>query len=121
MRGANFTRSATACARLQDDMMAGGIGTHIFPRHQAPDPDRKLIDQIYGEDAKIIGGCVVERGSGCLPLEAQLANHVAHIRQTAGDLAARRLILKLLAHDGVNVETFRLECVRRNLLRSTEA
>jgi hypothetical protein len=61
-------------------------------------------------------------GVGALPREQQLADHVARVRETDGDhLAARRLILKLLAHDGVNAEKFRLECVRRNLLRSTEA
>jgi len=101
--------------------MAGGIGTHIFPPRRPPDPDRKLVDQIYGVDAPLIEGVPIEIGVGALSREQQLADHVAHIRQTDGDLAARRLILKLLAHDGVNVEKFRLECVRRNLLRSTEA
>ena len=97
--------------------MAGGIGTHIFPPRRPPDPDRKVVDQIYGVNAPLIEGVPIEIGVGALAREEQLAEHALRIWRTDGDLAARRLILKLLAHDNVSVDRLKIELVRRGLMK----
>ena len=94
-----------------------GIGNHISPRRRPPDPSRKSIDAVFGEDAPVIEGIPIEIGVGALSVEEQLANNVARVRQDDGDQVARRLILNLLAHDNVSVDRLKIELVRRGLMK----
>jgi len=94
-----------------------GIGNHISPRRRPPDSSRKSIDAVFGEDAPVIEGLPIEIGVGALPVEEQLAEHALRIWRTDGDPAARRLILKLLAHDNVSVDRLKIELVRRGLMK----
>jgi len=94
-----------------------GLHNHLSPRIRPADPSRRHIDAVYGEDAPVIEGIPIEIGVGALAREEQLAEHALRIWRTDGAAVARNLILRLLAHDNVNVDRLKTELVRRNLMK----
>lgn len=102
-----------------------GMHNHLHPPEALPDPSnpRKAIDRVFGVDAPIIEGIPIEVGHGSLPVEVQLAEHVARIKAAEGEVAARSLIRKLLASFALptppqfNSAAFHAELVSRGLAR----
>jgi hypothetical protein len=100
-----------------------GPHNHLGSRPAPRDPatEHRLIDKVFGVDAPIIETLPIEIGSGCMPVEWQLAEHVLRVFVAGGRDPSRALVLKLLSNKTIDQQKLAAELTARNLMSEKTA
>jgi hypothetical protein len=110
-------------AERPDNKAVPGMHHHLGGRPPARDPatPRGEIDRVFGTEAPVICGCAIEVGSGAMPVEWQLAEHVVRIYRDYGESSAWAIRNRFLVAAGVDRGKLENELIARNLLPKREA